>query len=53
VLLIEHDMEVVMVACEHVTVLDFGREIAKGTPKEVLEHAAVVSAYLGEQAVAV
>jgi branched-chain amino acid transport system permease protein len=53
VLLIEHDMEVVTVACEHVTVLDFGREIATGTPKEVLEHAAVVSAYLGDQAVAV
>jgi branched-chain amino acid transport system permease protein len=53
VLLIEHDMEVVTVACEHVTVLDFGREIAKGTPKEVLEHAAVVSAYLGDQAVVV
>ncbi|MCL2419663.1 MAG: ATP-binding cassette domain-containing protein [Conexibacteraceae bacterium] len=53
VLLIEHDMEVVSAACGHLTVLDFGSEIASGTPTEVLQHGAVISAYLGDQAVAV
>ena len=53
VLLIEHDMEVVSAACGHLTVLDFGTEIASGTPAEVLSHGAVISAYLGDQAVAV
>jgi branched-chain amino acid transport system permease protein len=53
VLLIEHDMEVVSAACGHVTVLDFGSEIASGTPTEVLQHGAVISAYLGDQVVAV
>jgi branched-chain amino acid transport system permease protein len=53
VLLIEHDMEVVSAACGHLTVLDFGSEIASGSPAEVLRHGAVISAYLGDQAVAV
>jgi branched-chain amino acid transport system permease protein len=53
VLLIEHDMNVVSAACGHVTVLDFGSEIASGTPAEVLQHGAVISAYLGDQMVTV
>jgi branched-chain amino acid transport system ATP-binding protein/branched-chain amino acid transport system permease protein len=53
VLLIEHDMDVVSAACAHVTVLDFGSEIASGPPREVLQHGAVISAYLGDQAVVV
>ena len=53
VLLIEHDMQVVSAACSQVTVLDFGSEIASGSPAEVLQHGAVISAYLGDQAVAV
>jgi branched-chain amino acid transport system permease protein len=53
VLLIEHDMEVVSVSCSHITVLDFGKEIARGAPSEVLEMGAVVSAYLGDPGVAV
>jgi branched-chain amino acid transport system permease protein len=53
VLLIEHDMEVVSVSCSHITVLDFGKEIAHGAPSEVLEMGAVVSAYLGDPTVAV
>lgn len=52
VLLIEHDMEVVSAACGKVTVLDFGDEIASGSPAEVLQQGAVISAYLGDQAVA-
>lgn len=48
VLLIEHDMELVREACSSVTVLDFGRVIAAGSTREVLEQANVIAAYLGE-----
>jgi branched-chain amino acid transport system permease protein len=51
VLLIEHDMDVVAAACSQITVLDFGKEIAKGAPGKVLETRTVVTAYLGEQSV--
>ena len=47
VLLVEHDMRFVMGTCVHINVLDFGRIIARGTPVEIQENAAVQSAYLG------
>lgn len=47
VLLIEHDMEVVRAACSHITVVDFGKKIAEGTPEEALQLNVVVAAYLG------
>jgi ABC-type branched-subunit amino acid transport system ATPase component len=52
VMVVEHDMELVQAACSEITVLDFGKIIARGTPTEVLRHPMVVRAYLGEEVVA-
>jgi ABC-type branched-subunit amino acid transport system ATPase component len=46
-LLVEHNMGFVMNLCQQVVVLDQGRPIAKGTPKEVRANPAVLDAYLG------
>ncbi|GAB7024363.1 ABC transporter ATP-binding protein [Salidesulfovibrio brasiliensis] len=48
ILLIEHDMKMVMSISDSVFVLDYGRLIASGTPKEVSENPTVIKAYLGE-----
>jgi branched-chain amino acid transport system ATP-binding protein len=46
-LLIDHDMSLVLTVCDFVYVLDFGRCIARGTPKEVRRDQRVREAYLG------
>ncbi|MES2100449.1 MAG: ABC transporter ATP-binding protein [Pseudomonadota bacterium] len=47
VVLIEHDMKLVMGVSDHVVVLNYGRRIAEGTPREVARDPDVIAAYLG------
>jgi branched-chain amino acid transport system ATP-binding protein len=50
VVLVEHDMRVVMAACDHIVVLDHGEKIAEGTPADIRRSPAVIKAYLGDEA---
>ncbi|MDR3230534.1 MAG: ABC transporter ATP-binding protein [Synergistaceae bacterium] len=48
ILLIEHHMQLVMNVCDHISVVNFGKLIAEGTPGEIRTNPAVIEAYLGK-----
>jgi branched-chain amino acid transport system ATP-binding protein len=46
-MLVEHDMSLAMGVSDKVIVLDRGRKLAEGTPREIQDNADVLEAYLG------
>ena len=46
-MVIEHHMDLMMSVCDSIVVLDFGKVIATGSPREVQDNPAVTTAYLG------
>ena len=49
IVLIEHKMDMIMNVCDHITVLNFGKMIAYGTPDKVSSNEEVITAYLGRK----
>lgn len=49
ILLVEHDMTAIMGLCDQITVMNFGRLLTEGKPREIRNHPAVIEAYLGRR----
>jgi branched-chain amino acid transport system ATP-binding protein len=49
IVLVEHDMGLVMDIADRIIVLDYGDQIAEGTPQEISLNSKVIKAYLGEE----
>jgi branched-chain amino acid transport system ATP-binding protein len=47
IILVEHDMKMVMELSDHITVMNFGKKLAEGTPEEIRNNPEVIKAYLG------
>ena len=52
ILMVEHDMSMVMSVCDYIFVLNFGSNLAEGTPAQIRSNPEVIKAYLGQEAVA-
>lgn len=49
IVIVEHIMHVIMNICDRILCINYGQEIAKGTPVEVANNKAVIEAYLGKE----
>lgn len=49
-MLVEHNMDLVMDIADEIVVMNFGKKLAQGTPREIQENPDVIRAYLGEEA---
>ncbi len=52
VVLVEHDMSLTMEICDEILVMDYGRTLTEGSPREIQQNPAVIAAYLGEDPIA-
>ena len=50
ILMVEHDMSMVMSVCDYIFVLNFGSNLAEGTPAQIRSNPEVIKAYLGQEA---